>query len=163
MAVTLPAPPSPTSLEIVSEEDPFTIEWEVRQGPGKTRILILAAGEAALLAALGAAFLLLKDPLARNLVIAFLVTLSGVGSVLVLRAGLGTGRGRLVLHPDSLIWVPGDGGIPQVWRKSEVRGAEARSRSVDLVVDEGRRRIAGNFLKQDPAWLAGVIRTWRGA
>ncbi len=80
-----------------------------------------------------------------------------------------TGSARLVLHHDSLIWVPGGGAIPQVYRKSEITAVAPiptlKPRRVGLVLEEAPHPrfhvvLKGRFAPRDLAWLAEVLGKW---
>ena len=117
--MTLPPLPSPTLLELIHEEDPLTIEWDVTPG-------------------LLARLFLRRRP----------------------------GRARVVLQKGVLIWVPGDGRIPQVWRCDEIARVEASESALRFVLTEGKHRtlkVPGGFCKGDRAWLGGLLEDWRAA
>lgn len=163
----LPPPPSPSAIEVTCEDDPLTFEWDTGAGVDPRRIVVPAAIEGALLTGCVAGAVLCHGALRIGLV--SLAVLASAGcTVFILRTALKTGRGRLVIQKDALIHVPGDGGIPKVLRRSEVKDASASGGALALGIQEGdsppeRRPIPGRFQRGDAAWLAEVLRRWLAA
>ena len=181
----LPPQPQPSAIEVTCEDDPLTMEWPAAFGNSKR------AGKAVLWGSFGAFLVLVSLCL---LATPFLITWAPgagwthLGTVLVcaLPAALAgfqasrafrrmttlasdTGSARLVLHHDSLIWVPGGGSIPQVYRKSEVTGISAiptlKPRRVGFVLEDAPHPrfhvvLKGRFAPGDLTWLAEVLGRW---
>ena len=160
-----PPQPSPSAVEITCEDDPFTLEWEVGGALPRSRLGILVGIESILLMACALGFLFLPGTWGRALL--GLAVLVGIAMpVLFLRAFLKSGRARLVFQKDALIWVPGDGRIPQVWRRDEITAVEASPRRLSLAIDSGstpreRRELVGRFLDGDRVWLGELLKRWQ--
>lgn len=163
--MTLPPQPSPSGIEVTHEGDPLTLEWRVRFG-GKRRKLMVGAWMVVL--ALGLAPWALRGPAGLYVVIALWTALTFRAGILgILKLMKASGDARLVLHPDSLIWVPGGGSVPQVFRKSEVVEIQKKSRETALIVDTEDWGSAprglplrGLFAPGDAAWLSDVLERW---
>ncbi len=174
----LPPQPTPSAIEVTCEDDPLTLEWEVSLGSLRRGLAVLPWG-AASVAAVGLTLGSLRDWGDPGRPLATLTTAALLASTICILylawkhlffMATTMGQARLVLHPDSLIWVAGGGRIPQVYRKSEVVGIETEPpgapREVFLVV-EGENELPsslhlrGRFAPGDAQWLAGVLRQWR--
>ncbi len=161
----LPSRPSPSAIEVTSEDDPLTLEWPPAPGSvGRAWTLLRCGALGAVAAALAACAFW------RALGVFLLCWL------LLLRLGMARwgrrsfpparelGQARLVLQEDALIFVPGGGTIPQVYAKTEVLGIDSRPRKLMLLVEEGGQRrtvrLSGRFASGDLAWLAELLKRW---
>lgn len=163
--MALPPQPEPSAVEITCEDDPFTLEWEVGSTPPKERIQRLVAAEAALLTACAMGFVFLPGNWG-TAVLALAVLVGIAMAFRMMKASLKSGRARLVFQKDALIWVPGNGRIPQVWRRDEVTAVEASARSLALKIDSGsapreHRELVGNFQEGDRVWLGDLLKRWQ--
>ena len=171
----LPPQPSPSGIEVTCEDDPLTLEWEV---PAVSLLRTLATwtlllGLAALVALPAAAKVLAPGAWRGDMlyiIAAALLVLTLTSCLLVWNPAPVRGNARLVLHPDSMIWVPGDGSIPQVYRKTEVSAIDATPEvdpvTLALRVEPGsgprvRVPLSGVFRPGDLPWLAEVLERWR--
>ena len=160
--MTLPPQPNPSGIEVTHEDDPLTMEWRVRLGSFRRQIevgacLLMIAGSI-----LASAWLWREEGWGEALVF-LLVPPVGVWWILGLMKQ--TGDARLVLHPDSLIWVPGGGSIPRVFRKSEILSVRPKAGSVTLAVELGAApgmnlHLRGLFAPGDAEWLGDILHRW---
>jgi hypothetical protein len=178
--VDLPPQPSPSGIEVTCEDDPLTLEWEVTFG-SKRRGLAVGLWIATMATGMGLTFWSYTTiggrdwfgpPLRTAALAAMTLWIIALALGHILPLATATGQARLVLHPDSFIWVGGSGQIPQVYRKSEVVGIEAEPsvdpRDVTIVVEADNRLhyplpMRGNFAPGDLPWLADVLRRWHGS
>ena len=167
----LPPQPNPSAIEVTHEDDPLTLEWRVALGGSRRKAAV--GGWLALMALpilvghmlMGKVWFRDGLPLLLVLGAAGLWAIPfGIRQILGLLSAMGDAR--LVLHPDSLIWVPGGGGIPEVHRKSEVLEVHLESREVILEVEVDAKttmnlHLRGRFAPGDAAWLSDVLERWR--
>lgn len=163
--MNLPPQPSPSGIEVTHEDDPLTMEWRILLGSTRRKWTV---GVWLIILALGLAPWAIPAPPALYVVFGIWSLIATGASVLnIVKLTTTSGDARLVLHPDSLIWVPGGGSIPQVFRKSEIQRVQRKGGRVILSVENepgsGAKHLPlrGRFAPGDAAWLGDILERWR--